>query len=916
MKNWYDVVEPHRDIKNGDFNASVFAADLGDVTIGEAPADYNDPYIFYKKTYLTDGLENLLRDTKQKLVEGTGNSITEIRTPFGGGKTHSLLALYHFLENGNDVESLLPDDLSPIDAKTAVVVGTHLNPLNGRDVGETTIYTLWGEIAYQIGGIEGYRQFEENDNARVAPGKDDLKTFLRDQQPFVLLMDEVLQYMTKAANVPLQEAATVDETTDEIEGETLRSQTYAFLQELSETVSSLERSSMVVTLPSSTMEDYSDTQEEGLQRLRKVMGRVKSIETPVKGEEVYSIIRRRLFDEELDEGARNEIVTEYFEMYRDLQDELPPKARDQDYKQKIELSYPFHPDVIDILYEKWGTYPNFQRTRGVLQLLANVVEELYQSERNIDMILPCDISLDNNAVRQEFVEYIGDEYESVIGSDIAGSDSKAQALDRENRNWNHLAERISTTIFVHSFTADDSEKGVTMPYIKLATLRTETLPPMVTEVLQKLSRELWYLNERNERYFFSDLPNLNRMVLDKKSLYEDSYLDEAEQIVRDELGNEIFNTYLWPNSSDQIPDNQSLKLVVLHPEREVGDLDDWVESKGENFRENRNTLIFALPDDTRFAQFRDDVMEYLALQEIESDVRSGEMEALAEKMDEIESRIDEIEDDFSYNIRRVYHTAYIGGETVDLGQPMTGKESIANWYGRELKEREKVAPQVHQNFLINTFLGESDRISTDDLVEQFYKDTDLFMIESKETIEEAILNGITVGDLGLVYETENGELDPEKVRFDERLSQGQVAWTDDEYVITKSLAQELLDQLEDDEEDDEVEDDDEGEEVSVGGITDDDGSETVVGADDDDGSEDGEVEEEQYENVILHVSDLPPNKLADINRGIIIPISSEAEDVGFTIQLEIHDNSVPKDLVENRVREAVNQLGGSLEVRE
>ncbi|MFQ6056782.1 MAG: DUF499 domain-containing protein [Methanosarcinales archaeon] len=438
MYNWFDVVEPHEDIKAGDFDESIFAADLGDVVIGDAPNDYNNPYVFFKKTYLTDGLKNLLKQVQYKLSTGTGNSVIEIQTPFGGGKTHSLVAIYHYIKNGENILDLLPDGLVPISAKIAVIVGTHLNPVEGRDIDGLNIKTLWGDSAYQLGGIEGYNFFAKTDKERISPGKDKLKEFLKMQEPFIILFDEILEYVNKAVGVTYSNTS-------------LGSQTFAFFQELTETVASLSRGMIIAALPSSYLEDFGEKKEEALARLSKILGRLENIETPIVGEDVYAIIRKRLFADIKNESRKNEIIHKYFEFYQTIKDELPAKARDINFKRKLDIAYPFHPDLIDILYEKWGTFSSFQRTRGVLRLLANVIEDLYRREINIDLILPSDINLGEVSIRQEFLKHIGPEYEAIIGADIADHNAKAQSMDQENKKWKHLATRICTAVFFSFF---------------------------------------------------------------------------------------------------------------------------------------------------------------------------------------------------------------------------------------------------------------------------------------------------------------------------------------------------------------------------------------------------------------------------------------------------------------------------------
>ena len=512
MKNWYDIIPPHEDIRKGNFDEAVFAADLGDVYDGTAPADYQDPYLFFKKTYPTQGLQNLLSRVQSTLTTGQGSSVIQIQTPFGGGKTHALVAIYHYLKNGQRVKELLPAGLELLSPKVAVIAGNHWDPVAGRTTDGVTRRTFWGEIGYQIGGAAGYEAFRANDEARVSPGKDKLRDFLAAHQPFILLFDEILEYINRALDARAKGDVDVS----------LGTQTFSFFQELTEAVAAIPRGMLVVTLPSSHIEDFSERQEESLARLGKIFGRVESIETPVQGEEVYAVIRRRLFEvEKLKQAPMREAVHRYFQLYQQNRDDVPAKAREISYRERMELAYPFHPDVIDILYEKWSTYSTFQRTRGVLRLLANVIEDLYQREVGLDLILPGDINLGKPSIRQEFLKHIGSEYEGVIGSDIAGHDAKAQSLDSANRPWKHLAQRISTAVFFHSFSADTSEKGVNLPYVKLAVLHSDTMPAMVTEVLGKLANILWYLNSRGDAYYFSRIPNLNRMILDKKELYNE-----------------------------------------------------------------------------------------------------------------------------------------------------------------------------------------------------------------------------------------------------------------------------------------------------------------------------------------------------------------------------------------------------------
>jgi hypothetical protein len=901
MKNWFDVITPHEDIRKGHFDEAVFAADLGDVAVGKARPDYNDPYLFFKKTYLTQGLHNLLGRVHGKLAAGEGASVVEIQTPFGGGKTHALVAIYHYLKHGEQVKGLLPPGLELLSPRLSVIAGNHWNPIEGRTDGGVTRRTFWGEVAYQIGGKVGYKTFRRNDEARISPGKDRLREFLAAHQPFILLFDEILEYVNRALDA--REGMDVS----------LGTQTFSFFQELTETVSVLPQGMLVVTLPSSYLEDFGDQQQESLDRLNKIFGRVESIETPVQGEEVYAVLRRRLFEEEtLRRVQMREIVHGYFQLYQQYRDDLPPKARDVDYRQKMEMAYPFHPDVVDILYEKWSTFPLFQRTRGVLRLLANVVEDLYQRELNLDLILPGDLNLDRPAVRQEFLKHIGTEYEGIIGSDIAGHEAKAQALDSANKSWKHLAERIATAIFFHSFSADDSEKGISLPYIKLATLRSDTIPALVTEVLGKLNNELWYLNSRADAYYFSRIPNLNRMIRDKKELFSEAYEDELQEIIKGEIGPK-FSAYLWPESSGGqeasagIPDNRALKLVILRPDDSGSQIPDWVERKGNSFREYKNTLTFALADTAAFAKLREDVKTHLALQEIKREIDSGDHPLLEGKRDEVQRRMHKIERDYSFNVRRMYHTLQIGARRVDLGQPVAGAETLSHWYWRELTSSDvgAIVTQLHYRTLVNKLMAGNELVATAVILDQFYKNPELPAPAEEEVVARAIQLGVKDGALGLV-EVRDREVALDTFRYDTEIPLGLISFEADEHLVSRAKCEALLEEMAPPEEEEPEGEPGPGVETPTPGV---DVTPTpkAPGPTPTPGIA---PTEQRYQRVRLVVSDVPAGKIADVNRGILMPISAVVGDFTFTLEIDVSAaEGITQATLENKIKETIRQIG-------
>jgi hypothetical protein len=382
---WWQVVTPHKNIREKSFTEAVFAADLGDVLSGTAPEEYCDPRLFFAKTYLAAELKNLARNVIERLTSGRGDPVIQLLTPFGGGKTHSLITLYHLVKSFSEINHL--DQVKELvmgvagfsGVRVAAFVGTSADPVKGK--------TPWGEIAHQLGS---YEVVKDHDMRRVAPGKERLKEILLSCGPALILIDELLEYIVKANRVEKVERIT-------------QGQTLAFLQELSESAAASEKTALVLTLPASILEHYDEEAEKALVQLQKISGRVESIYVPVEGMEVYEVIRRRLFEDLGNQNVHRQVAEEYFKLYQGLGSEVPGEVKEMSFREKIERAYPFHPEFIDVLYERWGSYPTFQRTRGVLRLLAQVVGNLYERKVVSPLIQSSLVNLSFLPIRREAV---------------------------------------------------------------------------------------------------------------------------------------------------------------------------------------------------------------------------------------------------------------------------------------------------------------------------------------------------------------------------------------------------------------------------------------------------------------------------------------------------------------------------------
>jgi len=758
LKPWWQVITPHRDIREGTLDEAVFAADLGDVSMGRAPEDYNDPVIFYRKTFFTRGIENLLRMVSRRLSEGKGDSVIQLQTPFGGGKTHSMVAVYHLLQNRNTVKPYLPSDviLPPTDSKVCVIPGNHLNPGEGRKVkGNLIINTLWGEIAYQLGGEEAYKLVARNDERRVAPGKDTLREILGKYEPLAILIDELLQYIVGAAGVKVEKV-------------TLAGQTLTFLQQLTETISSLKKSILLISLPASTtMEGYEEEMAEvALTRISKITGRVERIYAPVEGEEVYEVIRKRLFEDTLPLAKIKEISQSYFETYLKFKSDLPHKVMDVSYRERMQKSYPFHPELIDTLYEKWGSFTTFQRTRGVLRLLALIIRDIYQKREPISIIRNSDINLSNSEIRREFLKHIGNQFEAVIASDIAGKNAKSEQIDRElgtEYQKYRIASRTSTAIFIHSFSAGKEKRGTSLSEIKLSLMGEETQPAIITEAVNKLRQNLWFMYEESGRYYFLSQPNLNRVLIDKReTVSQETIISYLSNVLKEFAGKE-WKIYLWPRSSQDIPDTKELKLIFLSPNQAKGNgetinfINDIIDRVGKPFRVYKNTLIFSAMGEEALRKTTEHIKEKLALKELEKDFSFLKTLSDVQKKD-LEGKIRDTEKVLREDLSGLYRYVYLPGEeAIDLGIPPYGeKRTISERIMERLISEEKILKSLTPRLIARRYLREH-YLDTLNLWENFLKTPGMTILFNREVLAEAIKSGVREGVFGL-GERENGKI--------------------------------------------------------------------------------------------------------------------------------------------------------------
>jgi hypothetical protein len=861
LKPWWQVVTPHRDIREG--KLSDFAADLRRILKGEATIEYLDPNIFFKRTHLTKGLRNIIEDVLLSLSGKEESKILQIQTPFGGGKTHALVSLYHLVKNKtstDDIKAFLEENgLEIPKTNVATFVGTVPDPLKGK--------TPWGEIAEQLGV---YELVKEHDLKRITPGREILEGILDKCKPLLILIDEIAEYVVKAKE--------------------FEDQVLAFCQELTEAVRSSKQCVLVCTLPSST--PYGERGEKVLNQLQRIFGRMQVIYTPVEGEEIYEILRKRLFEDLGDKRVHELVANEYFSLYQRLGEEVPYEAREIRYKERIQKAYPFHPEVIDILFERWGTIPTFQRTRGVLRLLAEVVSDLYRRQDPSPLIQPSSLNLANPRIRRMFIEHIGEVFESVLASDIVGDGAKAVAIDElmgtEYARFN-VATGLATSIFFYSFSSG-KRNGVSAQRLRLAFLREEIPPAIVGDALRRLEDELWYLHFEKNLYYFSSKVSLNRVIIDKEEAIGDEIEAEMRRRIEKTAGKD-FDVFVWTTSNSDIPDNKKLKLIILPFDFMIDNaqtmevIKDILDKHSTSFRAYKNTLMFLIADPSEYDGFKGIIRRFLALNSIKDDDEI--MKTLTEEDEKrINQRLKDADSSAWFKIISVYrHLAKAFRDEVkisDLGIPTLGERPTLTGRVKDfLKDQELLLDKISPKALIErTFSKEDERKSVDEIWEAFLKYPELPILENERVLRNAIVQGVKDGTFGLLID--------DKIYYMETISPEEVL--EEAQIVGKKIAQKIKEQVE---------------EVKVPTIAEEKPPIEVP-------PPKPIVEERVVRKMAMRVQ-IPWDKLSDLVRGVFIPLSHEGAQISLEIKIDAEsEKGIGKDTLELKIKETLEQIGAKV----
>ncbi|MFO0888325.1 MAG: DUF499 domain-containing protein [Isosphaeraceae bacterium] len=644
MRPWREIAIPHTDVLKGTFQQSEFAADISAVHSGKATTEYQDAKAFFERTYITEGMRLLLTQVAKRLSGRGGEPVVQLQTAFGGGKTHTMLAVLHLASRKCPLSELqgiptLVEQAGLMDVpqtRVAVIDGTAHAPGQPWKHGKATIKTLWGELAWQLGGGDGYALVKDADANGTSPGKEVLRELLETYAPCVVLMDELVAYIRQFPDGSPLSGGTYDSN-------------LSFIQALTEAAKLVPTAAVLASLPESDVEAGSSRGVGALRALEKTFGRVQALWKPVATEEAFEIVRRRLFEPIKDLKTRDAVCRAFADAYIAEGAKLPSETQEGRYYDRLTQAYPIHPEVFDRLYEDWSTIDGFQRTRGVLKLMAKVIARLWKADNKDLLILPGSLPLSDGDVRNEMTYLLPPGWDPVIEKDIDGDRAETTELEGREPRFGQVnaARRVARTLFLGSAPSCVATKpgirGLDRGRVLLGCLQPGQTTAVYADALGRLADRLHYLNSSGDkasdstRFWFDTRANLRREMEDRKQRF-DLKTDVRKKI--EEVVKKLFSSvppfdgvHVFTAHAD-VPDDSALRLVVLPPEnpflkedpRRAADVVlEHLRTHGSQPRHRANRLIFIAADDVVLNRLRDVTRVALAWSSIVDDVNEGKL---------------------------------------------------------------------------------------------------------------------------------------------------------------------------------------------------------------------------------------------------------------------------------------------------
>jgi len=773
LKPWREVVTPHKDVASGRYQQAEFAADLAQVHRGEGADEYRHPTEFFRRTFITEGLRRLLAGALARLNGQGGDPVVELQTNFGGGKTHSMLALYHLFSGEPDtnlpgIEPVLEAAGvgSPKAAKRAVLVGTSISPGQTHTKPDgTVIHTLWGDLAWQLLGKQGYEMVADADRSGTNPG-DALREVFKAAGPCLILIDEWVAYVRQLYGKDGLPGGSFDAN-------------LTFAQALTEAARAVPHTMVVASIPTSDIEVGGEYGKEALERLKNVFGRMESPWRPASAEESFEIVRRRLFHPITEPQSfvdRDTVVRAFGELYRTQSQEFPAACREADYERRMQQAYPIHPELFDRLYTDWSSLDKFQRTRGVLRLMAAVIHTLWERQDGSLLILPATVPIDEPPVQDELTRYLEDPWVPVIEKDVDGPHSLPLRLDRENPNLGRYSacRRVARTLYLGSApTLHSANRGLEDKQVRLGCVQPGESVATFGDAIRRLTDQATHLYVDGRRYWYSTQQSVARLAQDRAAqLDDDTVFEEIKRRLRAEQGSrgDFARVHPCPQSSAEIPDEREARLIVLNPEtathataieqgEAIGVATSILEGRGNSPRLYRNSIVFLAADQKRLPELEQAVRQYLAWKSIDAERVQLNLDAF--QSNQAHTKCEQANDTIKQRIPETYQCLLVPSQR-NPNDPVTwtqlrlqGQDPLAVRASKKLKNEEMlIAPSAGQPVpfagtrlrleLDRVPLWRGDHVPLKQLVEDFSQYIYLPRFRDPEVLVAAVRDGLAL----------------------------------------------------------------------------------------------------------------------------------------------------------------------------
>jgi hypothetical protein len=805
LKPWYKIVTPREDLREGrPLDSSEFAVHLDHVRENRAPTVYQNPVEFFERTYMTKNLSALASEVLRRLngIKVETSAVFNLSTQFGGGKTHSLLALYHLAGAGRTskswrgISSLLGragvDEVPQ--AATAVFVGTEFDSLVGRGGADGTPVrkTPWGEVAWQLLGTDGLGLVAEHERTATAPGGDVVAKMLPEDRPVLILLDELMNYVSRNRRSGLA------------------AQLYTFLHNLSETARSRDNVVLAVSIPASEMEmNAEDEADHG--RYKKMLDRLGKAVVMSDETETSEIIRRRLFEWGGLSADALKTTRAYAEWVQVHRHQVPSWFPVDTAGEAFAASYPFHPSVISVFERKWRGLPRFQQTRGVLRLLAlwvsNAFVDGFKGAHKDPLITLGTAPFHDSMFRAAVFEQLGEHrLEAAITTDIAGKDhAHALRLDGEATTEvrkARLHRKVATTIFFES-NGGQQRGEATLPEVRLAVAEPDLDIGNVEQSLEALADACYYLEAQRNRFRFSFQPNLNKLLADRRASVQANAIHERTRSEVQRVfgtGKGIERVY-FPEKSSQVPDRSVLTLVVVAPESEAAEpstqayLETLTREHGSSSRTYKSALIWCVAEDA--ATLKEEARKLLAWEDIAAESPALRLDDA--QRGQLEENLARSKRDLREAVWRTYKNVFLLDEKnalrrVDLGLVhSSAADSLVGLVLARLRQEDLVVDGVSPNFLSRNWPPALPEWSTKTVRDAFFASPRFPRLLDPESVKQTIVRGVESGLLAYVSKTESGGYDP--FVFGKSLATTEIEIADDVYVIRREDAEAYLAKL-------------------------------------------------------------------------------------------------------------------------